>query len=66
MRSTKYLLVDVTHLHLRVCPGYIRNGGKTSANIDTAFEKGIAYIMTHRAYVEKRRVEWDEVNKKII
>lgn len=58
--------VDVTHLHLREWLGCIRNGGTTSANIDMAFEEGITCIMAHRAYVEKRCVEWDEVNKKII
>jgi len=29
-------------------------------------ENGIAGIMTHRSYVEKRRVEWDEKNRKIV
>jgi predicted dehydrogenase len=57
--------VDVTHLHLREWLNCIRNGGTPSANIDMAFEEGIACIMAHLSYVEKRRVEWDETNRKI-
>ncbi|MCE4563450.1 Gfo/Idh/MocA family oxidoreductase [Maribellus sp. CM-23] len=58
--------VDVTHLHLREWLNCIRNGGTTSANIDMAFEEGITCIMAHRSYVEKRRMEWDEVNRRIV
>jgi len=31
-----------------------------------AFEEGIACLMAHKSYVEKRRVEWDPVNRKIV
>ncbi len=58
--------VDVTHLHLREWLNCIRNGGTPSANIEMAFEEGITCIMAHKAYVEKRLVEWDEINRKII
>jgi len=58
--------VDVTHLHLREWLNCIRNGGTPSVNIDMAYQEGIAGIMAHLSYVEKRRVEWDEVNKKIV
>ena len=58
--------VDVTHLHLKEWLDCIRNGGQTSANIEMAFEEGIACVMAHRAYVEKRRVEWDPVNRRIV
>jgi hypothetical protein len=58
--------VDVTHLHLREWLNCIRNGGTPSANIDRAYEEGIACIMAQRSYVEKRAMEWDEINRKII
>ncbi len=58
--------VDVTHLHLRNWLDCIRNGGEPKANIERAFEEGIACLMAHKAYVEKRRVEWDPVNRKIV
>ncbi|MDX9880503.1 MAG: Gfo/Idh/MocA family oxidoreductase [Prolixibacteraceae bacterium] len=57
--------VDVTHLHLREWLNCIRNGGTPSANIDRAYEEGIACIMAHLSYVEKRRVEWNVLEKKI-
>ena len=58
--------VDVTHLHLREWLNCIRNGGTPSANIDRAYEEGIACIMAQRSYIEKRAMEWDEINRKII
>ena len=58
--------VDVTHLHIKEWIDCIRNGGTPSANIERAFEEGVACLMAHRAYVEKRRVEWDPVNRKIV
>jgi predicted dehydrogenase len=58
--------VDVTHLHLKEWLDCIRNGGQTSANIEMAFQEGITCMMAHKAYVEKRRVEWDPVNRKIV
>jgi predicted dehydrogenase len=58
--------VDVVHLHLREWLNCIREKGIPSANIDMAFEEGIACIMAQRSYVEKRRVEWDDINRRII
>jgi predicted dehydrogenase len=58
--------VDVTHLHLREWLSCIRNQDIPSVNIDVAYEEGMACVMAHRSYVEKRIVRWDEVNKKII
>ncbi|MDY0104710.1 MAG: Gfo/Idh/MocA family oxidoreductase [Lentimicrobium sp.] len=58
--------VDVTHLHMREWIHCIREQKKTSANIDMAYEEGIACIMAHRSYVEKRQVRWDKEKKKII
>ena len=58
--------VDIVHLHIKEWLNCIRNGGTPSANIDRAFEEGITCIMAHRSYVEKRRMEWDAVNNKIV
>ena len=58
--------VDVTHLHLKEWINCIRNGGTTSANIERAFEEGVACLMAHKSYIEKRQVIWDPVNRKIV
>lgn len=58
--------VDVTHLHLKEWIDCIRNGGETSDNIDKAFEEGITVLMAHKSYVEKRRVEWDPIQRRIV
>ncbi len=58
--------VDVNHLHLREWIKCIRDGGRPSVNIDVAFDEGMACVMAQKAYVEKRVVTWDEVNRKIV
>lgn len=58
--------VDVTHLHLREWLDCIHENKTPSANIDVAYEEGIACLMAHRSYLEKRQVFWDEENRKII
>ncbi len=58
--------VDITHLHIREWINCIRNGKTPSANIEMAFQEGAACLMAHKAYVEKRRVEWDPINRKIV
>lgn len=58
--------IDVTHLHMREWIHCIREQKETSANIDMAYEEGIACIMAHRSYVENRQVRWDKELKKII
>lgn len=58
--------IDVTHLHLREWINCIREQQKPSANIDMAYEEGIACIMAHRSYVEKRQVQWDEKSRRIV
>ena len=60
------IVVDVTHLHIKEWIDCIRNGGQTSANIERAFEEGMTILMAQKSYVEKRRVEWDPVNRKIV
>lgn len=58
--------VDLAYLHIKEWIGCIRNGGIPSANIERAFEEGVTCLMAHKSYVEKRRVEWDPVNKRIV
>ena len=58
--------VDLTYLHIKEWLDVIRHGGETRANIDRAFDEGITCIMANKAYLEKRRVEWDPVNRKIV
>lgn len=58
--------VSITHLHIKEWIDCIRNGGTPSGNIELAFEEGVAVLMAHKSYMEKRRVEWDSVNRKII
>ncbi|MDO9340192.1 MAG: Gfo/Idh/MocA family oxidoreductase [Bacteroidales bacterium] len=58
--------VDVTHLHIKEWIDCIRNGGTPSANIERAFEEGATILMAHKSYVEKRRTEWDPINRKIV
>lgn len=58
--------VDVTHLHLREWLNCIRENKIPSANIDVAYEEGVACLMAHRSYLEKRQVFWDAENKKIV
>lgn len=60
------LNVDVTHLHLREWIHCIRENKMPSTHIDMAYEEGIACIMAHRSYVEKRQVRWDKENRKIV
>jgi predicted dehydrogenase len=58
--------VDVTYLHIKEWIDCIRSGKTPSADIEKAFEEGVACLMAHKSYVEKRRTEWDPVNRKII
>ncbi len=58
--------VDVTYLHIKEWIDCIRNGGEPTTNIERSFEEGVACMMAHKSYIEKRRVEWDPVKKKIV
>ena len=58
--------VDITYLHIKEWIDCIRNGKIPSANIERAFEEGVACIMAHRSYVEKRCMEWDPVKRRIV
>ncbi len=58
--------VDVTYLHIKDWINCIRNGGTPNCDIEKAYVEGVTILMAHKSYVEKRRVEWDPVNRKIV
>ena len=58
--------VDITYLHVKEWIDCIRDGGVPTANIERAFEEGITCQMAHKSYIEKRRVEWDPVKRRIV
>jgi predicted dehydrogenase len=58
--------IDITYLHIKEWIDCIRSGETPSANIELAFEEGIACLMAHKSYVEKRPTEWDPINRKIV
>ena len=58
--------VDVSHLHLKDWLECIRNGGKPKCDIDRAFDVTMACHMATRAYLEQRRVVWDEKKRRIV
>ena len=58
--------MDITYLHMKDWIDVIRNGGITGCDIDKAFDDTVAVMMVHQSYVEKRKVEWDPVSRKII
>ncbi|MCK5137753.1 MAG: Gfo/Idh/MocA family oxidoreductase [Bacteroidales bacterium] len=59
-------MVDVTHLHIKEWLDCIRSGETPTANIERAYEEGIACLMAHRSYLENRRTEWDPVKRRIV
>ncbi len=58
--------VDTTHLHIKDWINCIRTGKTPTCNIDRAWDEGVTCQMAHHSYVEKRPIEWDEVNKKLV
>ncbi|MCU0388199.1 MAG: Gfo/Idh/MocA family oxidoreductase [Chitinophagaceae bacterium] len=58
--------IDITHLHLKEWIDCIRHGGTPSVDIEKSFEEGVTVLMAHKSYLEKRRVEWDPVLRKIV
>ena len=58
--------VDTSHLHIRDWLNCIREGGKPSCNIELAFEEAMTAHMGTKAYLENRKVYWDEDRKIII
>jgi len=58
--------VSTTGLHLEEWLSCIRNGRRTSCNIDRGFEVAIAAHMATFSYHEGRKVKWDALNETII
>ncbi len=58
--------IDLTYLHIKEWIDCIRYGGEPAANIERAYEEGVACLMANQSYLEKRRVEWDPVKRKIV
>jgi predicted dehydrogenase len=58
--------VDLAHLHVKEWIDCIRTGEKPSCDIDRGFEEAITCHMATKSYLERRRVEWDPVRKKIL
>ena len=59
-------IMDVTHLHIADWLDCIRNGGQPRCNIDRGYEEAITCHMATRSFLERRRVEWDPVARKIV
>jgi predicted dehydrogenase len=58
--------IDSTYLHVKEWLFCIRNGKQPSCNVDRGFEETTTFYMSNVAYLEKRVVEWDAENEKII
>ena len=58
--------VSAYHLHIKEWLDVIRNGGKTSCNIDRGFEEAITCHMATESYLRGRRVSWDPVRQRIV
>ncbi len=58
--------VSAYHLLVAEWLDVIRNGGRTSCNIDRGFEEAITCHMATRSYREGRKVTWDPVRRRIV
>jgi predicted dehydrogenase len=58
--------VDPTHLHLREWLDCIRGGGEPSCNVGQGFQEAITAHMGTIAYLENRKVFWDDDKKEIV
>ena len=58
--------IDCTYLHLKEWLHAIRTGTQPSCNIERGFEESVTFNMANISYLEKRVVEWDAENEKII
>ena len=58
--------IDCTYLHFKEWLYCVRNGKKPSCTVDRGFEETVTFYMANLAYLEKRVVEWDAKNEKII
>jgi predicted dehydrogenase len=58
--------VSAYHLLVAEWLDVIRNGGRTSCDIEAGFEEAITSHMATRSFLEGRRVEWDPVRRRIV
>ena len=59
-------IIDTTFLHLKEWLNGIRVGVQPSCNVEQGFEETVTFYMSNLAFLEKRVVEWDADNEKII
>jgi len=57
--------ISTTYLHFMEWFDCIRKGGKTSGDVQTGFDEAVTCRMANVSYLERRRVEWDALNRKI-
>ncbi len=58
--------VDITYLHIKEWIDCIRNGRTPTTDIERAFEEGVTCLMAQKSYVEKRRITWDPIKKRVV
>ena len=58
--------IDCTYLHIKEWLNGIRTGVQPSCSVDRGFEETVTFYMSNLAYLEKRVVEWDAENEKIV
>lgn len=58
--------IDCTYLHFKEWLSSIRDGSQPSCHVEKGFEESVTFIMANISYLEKRLVEWDAKNEKII
>ncbi|MFH0756854.1 MAG: Gfo/Idh/MocA family oxidoreductase [Bacteroidota bacterium] len=58
--------IDGTYLHVKEWLHCIRSGIQPSCNVERGFEETTTFYMSNLAYLEKRMVEWDAENEKIL
>ena len=59
-------IVNLDHLHVKDWIDCIRTGETPACDIEAAFREGITCHMATRSYLEKRKVEWDPIQKRIV
>lgn len=64
LRNGKWLYT--THLHLKDWLDCIRHGGTPRCDIEKGLEEAITCHMATVSYLEKRRVEWDMKNMRLV
>ena len=58
--------IDCTYLHIKEWLNAIRENIQPSCSVERGFEESVTFNMSNLAYLEKRVVEWDVENEKVI